>query len=61
MTAIQARATHIPTTASHVSLGRQLRSELIKLLSVRGTWWSVVIVACFAPLSARQFRLSTRK
>jgi ABC-2 type transport system permease protein len=45
MTAIQARATHIPTTASHVSLGRQLRSELIKLLSVRGTWWSVAIVA----------------
>lgn len=45
MTAIQARATHIDTSSSHVSFGRQLRSELIKLLSVRGTWWSVAIVA----------------
>jgi len=45
MTAIQARATHVHTSSSHVSFGRQLRSELIKLLSVRGTWWSVAIVA----------------
>lgn len=43
--ATQARATHIPATTSHVSPGRQLRSELIKLMSVRGTWWSVAIVA----------------
>lgn len=45
MTAVQTRATHVSTTSSNVSIGRQLRSEFIKLLSVRGTWWSVVIVA----------------
>lgn len=45
MTAIQARATYISSTASRVSFVRQLRSEFIKLLSVRGTWWSVAIVA----------------
>lgn len=45
MTAIQTRATHIPTAASHPTFIRQLRSELIKLVTVRGTWWSVGIVA----------------
>jgi ABC-2 type transport system permease protein len=45
MTAIQARATHIPATSSRPTFGRQLRSELIKLVTVRGTWWSVAIVA----------------
>ena len=45
MTAIQARATHIPAPAGRLSFVRQLRSEFIKLITVRGTWWSVVIVA----------------
>lgn len=45
MTAIQARATHIPAPAGRLSFVRQLRSEFIKLVTVRGTWWSVVIVA----------------
>lgn len=45
MTAIQARATHIPATTSRPTFVRQLRSELIKLMTVRGTWWSVGIVA----------------
>ncbi|MDQ0614811.1 ABC-2 type transport system permease protein [Microbacterium sp. W4I4] len=45
MTAIQARATHIPATSLRPTFVRQLRSELIKLMTVRGTWWSVAIVA----------------
>ncbi|MEJ1089258.1 ABC transporter permease [Microbacterium sp. Mu-80] len=45
MTAIQARATYVSSTTSQVSFVRQLRSEFVKLLSVRGTWWSVAIVA----------------
>lgn len=45
MTAIQARATHVPATSSHPTFVRQLRSELIKLMTVRGTWWSIGIVA----------------
>jgi ABC-2 type transport system permease protein len=45
MTAIQARATHIPTPAGRLTFIRQLRSELIKLTTVRGTWWSIGIVA----------------
>lgn len=45
MTAIQARATHIPATAGRLTFVRQLRSEFIKLTTVRGTWWSVAIVA----------------
>jgi ABC-2 type transport system permease protein len=45
MTAIQARATHIPVAGSRPTFVRQLRSELIKLVTVRGTWWSVAIVA----------------
>lgn len=45
MTALQARATHVPTPARNLTLGRQLRSEYLKLTTVRGTWWSVVIVA----------------
>ncbi|MDT0157929.1 ABC transporter permease [Microbacterium sp. ARD32] len=44
MTAIQARATHVPTTVHRLTFVRQLRSELIKLMTVRGTWWSVAIV-----------------
>lgn len=39
------RATHVSATTTDVSFARQLRSELIKLLSVRGTWWSTAIVA----------------
>lgn len=45
MTAIQARATHVPASAQAVTFPRQLRSEFIKLTTVRGTWWSVGIVA----------------
>ena len=45
MTAIQARATHIASGAHALTFTRQLRSELIKLVTVRGTWWSVGIVA----------------
>jgi ABC-2 type transport system permease protein len=45
MTAIQARATHVPTPARNLTFARQLRSEYLKLTSVRGTWWSVAIVA----------------
>lgn len=44
MTAIQARATHVPTPTFKLSFLHQTRSELIKLLTVRGTWWSVAIV-----------------
>ncbi|MFD5226031.1 ABC transporter permease [Microbacterium sp. NPDC058342] len=44
MTAIQARASHIPASAFNVTFVRQMRSELVKLLTVRGTWWSVAIV-----------------
>ncbi|WP_298861347.1 ABC transporter permease [uncultured Microbacterium sp.] len=45
MTAIQARATHVPSPARNLTFVRQLRSEWIKLTTVRGTWWSVGIVA----------------
>lgn len=46
MTAIQARSTLIPpATTSHLTFARQLRSELIKVATVRSTWWSVIIVA----------------
>jgi len=45
MTAIQARATHIPAPAGRLSFFRQLRSEYLKLTTVRGTWWSIGIVA----------------
>ncbi|BDZ40153.1 ABC transporter permease [Microbacterium suwonense] len=48
MTAIQARATHIPAPARNLTFVRQLRSELIKLVTVRGTWWSVGIVAALS-------------
>lgn len=45
MTAVQAPAVRIPATSSRPTFVRQLRSELIKLMTVRGTWWSVGIVA----------------
>lgn len=45
MTALQARATHVPVASGNRSFVRQLRSEWIKLITVRGTWWSVAIVA----------------
>ena len=44
MTAIQARSTLVPVPASKLTFTRQLRSELIKVMTVRGTWWSVAIV-----------------
>lgn len=44
MTAIQTRATHVSAPTFTLSFPRQARSELIKLLTVRGTWWSVAIV-----------------
>lgn len=43
MTAI-ASPTPIPAVGSRPTFVRQLRSELIKLVTVRGTWWSVAIV-----------------
>ncbi|UNK71033.1 ABC transporter permease subunit [Microbacterium sp. H1-D42] len=48
MTAIQARATHLPVSTIRLTFPRQLRSELIKLMTVRGTWWSVAIVAALS-------------
>ncbi|WP_309127012.1 ABC transporter permease [Microbacterium sp.] len=45
MTTIQARATHQPTARFTLSFPRQLRSEWIKLASLRSTWWSISIVA----------------
>lgn len=42
---IQARATHVTAPARNLTFTRQLRSEYIKVTTVRGTWWSVVIVA----------------
>ncbi|WDH78731.1 ABC transporter permease [Microbacterium esteraromaticum] len=45
MTAIQAGAVRTRTSPYRVNFVHQVRSELLKLLSVRGTWWSVAIVA----------------
>lgn len=54
MTATQAHATPVAersrrdeghTSAGRLSFVRQLRSEYVKLTTVRGTWWSVAIVA----------------
>lgn len=45
MTAVPARAPHLPTGPHRLTFMHQLHSELIKLLTVRGTWWSVAIVA----------------
>ncbi|SJN16902.1 putative integral membrane protein [Microbacterium esteraromaticum] len=42
---VAARATHVPTSSFTLTFPRQLRSEYIKLTTVRGTWWSVAIVA----------------
>lgn len=44
MTAIQAGAVRTRTSAYRVTFAHQVRSELLKLLTVRGTWWSVAIV-----------------
>lgn len=38
------RETHIPSSPYRLTFIRQLRSELIKLVTLRSTWWSVGIV-----------------
>jgi len=40
-----ARRTHTETSAYRLSFGRALRSEWIKLATVRSTWWSIGITA----------------
>ncbi|GAA3936573.1 ABC transporter permease [Microbacterium soli] len=44
MTAVQTRAAYNTAPAYRRTFLRQLRSELIKLMTVRSTWWSVGIV-----------------
>ena len=43
-TAPATRETHIPASPYRLTFFRQLRSELIKLVTLRSTWWSVGIV-----------------
>src|SRR5690606_15279401 len=43
-TATAARATHVPLSPHRLTFLRQLHSELIKLTTLRSTWWSVGIV-----------------
>lgn len=38
-------ATRSSVSASHLTFGRILRSEAIKLFSLRSTWWSIAITA----------------
>ncbi|REJ04044.1 ABC transporter permease [Microbacterium bovistercoris] len=40
-----ARRTHTETSAYRLSFGRALRSEWIKLATLRSTWWSIGITA----------------
>lgn len=43
-TASATRETHVPASPHRLTFFRQLHSELIKLITVRSTWWSVGIV-----------------
>lgn len=39
------RTTHIPTAGWHLTPVRVIRSEWIKLTTLRSTWWSIALVA----------------
>lgn len=40
----EARITYTPTSSARLTFVGVLRSELIKLLSIRSTWWSIAVV-----------------